>query len=174
MSKIKNEELVELYTTLTLLQNQPTPIKFCIAKNISALENTYKKYIDEKEVLFKANVKMDSDGEPVMKDTIKKALDRAKEQNKPVNPNLPYTSFEYEKGKVGYDKFSDELKELNEKEVEVKFITEKLSRNVKIKFKTETGEEYREVPIKDVLEDPENPVTGGSLVVLLKHKILED
>jgi len=60
--KIKNEDLIGISFVLNQLKDKPTPIKFCVARNISKIEKELTIYTEAKDKLYKDAVKMDEEG----------------------------------------------------------------------------------------------------------------
>lgn len=163
MKTLKNQEVPGLYALLKSASKSTLPIKFTIARNLKSVEPVFESYQDDKDALHRKYVLLNEEGEGVIKE---EHIETVKQIGA-----VPYEFFEYQ-DEDSKDKFFEELKELNEKEVQVELAQENLNRKVKVKLSGDV-EKYETLTIEEVLEDPSTPVNGDALAALFKYDILK-
>lgn len=155
---IKKSEAVNILDVFLKTANHPKmPLKFCIARNVKVLKPIVDKYEEDKDILFKAAVKLDADGNGCLKEGV------VIESNR-----VAFDMFEYNSDS-SKEKFFQKIAELNNETVEVDFVQENLHRPVKISMQDGS---YSEATIENVLEDPNNNITPIMIALFLDY-ILE-
>lgn len=166
--KLTNQKVKALYMNLNNVSKlQNIPFKFAIIQNMAMLKPSYEEIIAEESKMFKENVKLDNNGDGVIRQDI---IDEYKAAKTPMPVSLPYNFFEYEEG-VTFKDFDKKIKEFYTKEYdgEFKLTQEKLSRNIKIKDKDGA---FKEHSIKDIIEDPNHSLNADMIGYLLEYEIL--
>lgn len=164
--KLTNEKVKSLFAILTKIsQLQSIPFKFAVIQNLSSLKKLNKSITDEESALFKKHVKLDENGDGVIKESIRNEYEKA---GMTMPPNTPYAFFEYE---TSFKEFNELLDKFNEREVdqEIKIAQEKMSRNIKIKDKKG---EMSNVTIKELISDPDHVLNADYIGFLIENEIL--
>jgi len=158
-TKITNAKAADLLEILSKAsQQKKMPLKFCIARNIKMLQEPVKAYMEAKEALFKEAVVLDDEGNGVPKEEFREVV-------KELGGRVAYSMFEYT-GEAEEKAFFEKLKEINNEELDIEFVTEKAARVIKVS--NEKGD-YENSTIQEVLEDPNNEITPALITLFLEY-----
>ena len=135
---MKNKELLKIHGALEAILKNPNPIQFATAANIKKLKQHFDIFEERKEELFRKYVNLDKNGEPIIKEEVKKKI-----QGKTVQ--LSYFDFEWKTdNRVTFFK---ELDKLNEMELAQEVALMKVDVSKKIKVS-----DTEEKTLKDLIE----------------------
>lgn len=149
-----------LYTRLVMMSScKKMPLKRCISLNLEILEKAKKDIEKEYLTLLEKMIIIDENGEYVMKEGY-------------VSPKgAKGAEIEAFQLTEGYSAVSakKELEKFEEEKVELELYSEDINRQIRISC--EKG--FERVPLIDVLEDPNNDLSPGDLVILNKFILFD-
>jgi len=161
---MKQRKILEVHTVLKSLGSQDTPCKLNIARNLLVTTPIIESFIKNKQDKFEELVSVDENGEPVKTNEAIEAIKAGK-----INEayGLPYASYVYgeENGLSILQKF---IEDEQEKDIDIKFVSLKLTKKVQVKDKDTT----KIVSLEEYLESVESVISSDHLAVLLEAEIL--
>ena len=155
--EISRLELNFIYQNLLHLSHaKKTPLKKCIALNLSILESQIEDVKKDRDLLITEMIVLDEFGEYALK----KGEVAPKGQS-----SVPLSSFLYNDG---YDSEQAEkkIKNFEEELISVEIYVEDVKRGIKVS--NESGE-YQVIKLEELLEDPNNDLSAQNLIVLNKY-----
>lgn len=162
MRKVTLNEILSIHEALESIKGiEKNPIKFCIIRNAKLIDPILSEFLSKKDDLFNGAVKVDSNGNPCIKEELKEKQDELVSKG----ISTPFSFFEYE-SKDKEIEFINSLNELLSKEHEVEFIKESLNKPVKASKEDGT---YFEMTVSDSFEDPNNNINMNALSILMEY-----
>jgi len=156
---IKKSEAANLLEALSIAaKQQKMPLKFCIARNLKALQPIVEAYNESKDILFKNAVKLDENGNGCLREGVHITSER-----------VSFDLFEYN-NEDAKKEFFEKIAKLNDETINITFIKEKLNRPIQISMQDGT---YRDTTVQDVLDDPNNNIAPITIALFLDY-ILEE
>jgi len=157
--RLSNEQIADLNDILMELSQLPRmPLKLCIARNLRALEEPLREFMEEQQHIFKYHSRVSSEGNPIFRDNYIPSKEASRLERH------PYEAFVF-KTDESYDEFSKEADSLAKKLVDISFIQEDLNRLI---F-AYVGGELREIPLKEILDDPSSPITPRMIMLFSEY-----